>query len=184
MIPRQTVMVTLACLYMTAAACNRDHATEAARPTGPEAPEQAHTRGSSTGEPRPPTTGATPLWSRAELRTTRPCADMQAADLDGDGDQDVAAVAKLDAGKTDVYVLRNGGDGRFKGSVVHSFASVRSQNTADVCTLTLSDVDGDGDVDILFGAMEVQGNRFDLHVLKNDGKGSFALTGSTARGSP
>ena len=44
-----------------------------------------------------------------------------------------------------------------------------------VCILALADSDRDGDVDILFGDVGVEGSPLQLRLLKNDGTGSFSF---------
>src|SRR3990172_9493422 len=81
-----------------------------------------------------------------------------AADLDGDGDRDLA-VANYDNGT--VSVLKNNGDGTFAAGV--SYSARRG-----AFHVTAADLDGDADQDLAVA------NRFDISVLKNNGDGTFA----------
>lgn len=65
---------------------------------------------------------------------------IRAADLDGDGDQDVLA-ASIDAGS--VLWFRNAGDGSFGAGIVITSAA------AGVADVRADDLDGDGDADVL-----------------------------------
>jgi outer membrane protein assembly factor BamB len=84
------------------------------------------------------------------------------ADLDGDGDVDIAVGNDMAPNR----VLLNDGDGRFEiGSQFGSISSVRG--------LTLTDIDSDGDIDVLT-TCRGRANQISL----NDGKGQFVSSGS------
>jgi hypothetical protein len=83
-----------------------------------------------------------------------------AADLDGDGDQDLAVA---NWGSNDVSVLKNNGDGTYAPAASY----VTGQFAASVFA---ADLDGDGDQDLVVA----NGGPDNVSVLKNNGDGSFA----------
>ena len=83
-----------------------------------------------------------------------------AADLDGDGDSDLATA---NGGSNNVLILKNKGDGTFVAAVNYGVGS----NPTSVCA---SDLDGDGDGDLAV-ANEISN---DVSILKNNGDGTFA----------
>lgn len=98
------------------------------------------------------------------------------ADLDGDGDLDL--VAQLSQEREEVLLLPNDGAGHFATSVLYK-GDDACWGMAD---LALSDMDSDGDIDILFtngDAFDSQCvnsttlNRHALWLLRNDGKAAF-----------
>ena len=81
----------------------------------------------------------------------------EVADLDGDGDLDVAVGNDMAPNR----IFFNDGSAHFSpGNEFGEISSIRS--------LTLSDLDGDGDVDILGTCRGTQN-----HFYRNDGKGNF-----------
>ncbi len=91
-----------------------------------------------------------------DLRTTYA---TEVADLDGDGDLDIAVGNDMAPSQ----VMLNDGHGRFvPGAILGELSSVRS--------LTLADLDGDGDVDIL-STSRGRPNR----IFLNDGNARFGI---------
>lgn len=148
-------------LTMTMSGCQQPEA-------GPDTIAASLAPGGSPGAAAPG------LWS-TPVRTVDARAAAEAADLDGDGDEDIVVVGKLAATTTDVTVLTNDGTGRYSPKAVHTFPSVTSQHADNVCVLALTDGDRDGDVDIVFGDVGRSGDPLRLRLLKNDGKGSFSF---------
>jgi YVTN family beta-propeller protein len=86
------------------------------------------------------------------------------ADLDGDGDMDLAAAAFGDgstANPGEVSVLLNNGNGTFA-------ASVSYPGGPQPFTMATSDLDGDGDFDLIVT------NSSGISILLNNGNGTFA----------
>ena len=83
-----------------------------------------------------------------------------AADVDGDGDEDVILFYN-EEGNADVSLLRNRGDGEFDAT--------RIAFTVEAYALRATDVDGDGDFDLLLG------HRLGMTLYMNDGSGAFAV---------
>ncbi len=93
------------------------------------------------------------------------------ADLDGDGDLDVAATSDA---PDKVSILFNGGAGVFGAPVVVLTGAGTSPHA-----LQAADLDGDGDVDLAVTLKNVD----QVRVLRNNGGGAFVSAGSTAVGS-
>lgn len=92
--------------------------------------------------------------------------DIDAGDVDGDGDPDVVTTVCFGSAASSEIILENVGGNLQQGSS----ALPSPQDDCDVGTLLL-DVDTDGDLDVFFG-----GTRFDRYSLKlyvNRGDGSF-----------
>ncbi|MBC8124083.1 MAG: VCBS repeat-containing protein [Gemmatimonadaceae bacterium] len=98
--------------------------------------------------------------------------DIEAGDLDGDGDLDLAT-----ANTSNVYngfstgsvtVFKNGGDGTFRGQTFYIGDSYPSND--GTYSLTIGDLDGDGDLDV--AAANSRSNT--VSVLKNNGDGTLA----------
>jgi Ca2+-binding RTX toxin-like protein len=114
-------------------------------------------------------------------RTDYPANDapsgISAADLDGDGDEDLVvanpgidpASVNPDTGNT-LSILRNNGDGTFAAPV--------SVTTGVGPQVTVGDFDGDGDIDL------ATANTTDdtVSILRNDGAGNFAAPINFATG--
>ncbi|MHA7811905.1 MAG: FG-GAP-like repeat-containing protein [Phycisphaerales bacterium] len=92
--------------------------------------------------------------------------DMQLADFDGDGDLDLVV---LNRQNVQVSYFANPGDGSFANRVTYPLQDEFSQT--DLYTMTIDDLDGDGDPDLLVPRPED-----DLaSVLWNNGSGAFTL---------
>src|SRR5262249_8324085 len=92
--------------------------------------------------------------------------DIQAADFDGDGDQDLLVA---NAGSNNVSVLRNNGNGTFTALTAVA-AGLNSRS------LAVGDLNGDGKLDIVTANASANS----LSVLLGNGAGGFA----DAPGSP
>jgi hypothetical protein len=100
-----------------------------------------------------------------------------AADLDGDGDQDLVALRNL-AHPVYVQILLNDGTGGFADATSGRFHGTGSSYQPFATALALGDVDGDGDVDLIVGHGSSSQNR----LYRNDGAGYF--TDGTQGGLP
>jgi hypothetical protein len=98
--------------------------------------------------------------SSPEAAGTYP-ASITAADLDGDGDADLAVA---NYGSNDVTILKNNGAGKFKQPASSPVAA-----GANPISVAAADLDGDGDSDLAVA------NQFsnDVTILKNNGAGKF-----------
>ncbi len=98
---------------------------------------------------------------------TRDSEDIAIADFDGDGDLDVVIVAEDDvpgsSGPKHEYYLNN-------GRAVFTDVSERLALRTETNAVAFGDLDGDGDLDLVFG------NAGPESVLLNDGTGRFALS--------
>jgi hypothetical protein len=91
-----------------------------------------------------------------------------AADLDGDGDLDLAASNRA---SNTVALYQNVGGG--------SFPTIDTVTVGSApFAVTTSDLDGDGDIDL--ATVNAQSN--DVTILQNDGTGGFAVIGAAAVG--
>jgi len=96
---------------------------------------------------------------------------LQAADLDGDGNPDLAiapVVGEMSIASTQIAVLRGDGAGGFLAPVLHTV----SQFPVD---LVIADADGKDGLDILVAC----NTHDELSVLLNDGHGGFAATATS-----
>jgi hypothetical protein len=89
---------------------------------------------------------------------------VELADLDGDGDLDVALINVAD---DNVSVLLNNGDGTLAPHVTYPVGD-------DSYSLVVGDLDGDGDRDLA----TLSTTQNDVRVLKNNGNGSFSAGGT------
>ncbi len=89
----------------------------------------------------------------------RPCS-VELADLDADGDRDIAATGEL---QDVVSILMNKGDGTFAPYTTLPVGHIP-------CSLKISDLDGDGDRDLV--VLNSASN--DVSILRNGGGGAFA----------
>lgn len=87
--------------------------------------------------------------------------DMEAADLDGDGDSDIIVAMEFYPN----VLLLNNGNGRF----TNVSAQQLPQKKHDSEDIALADFDLDGDIDIIFVSEDDYENEYYI----NDGKGSF-----------
>ena len=93
---------------------------------------------------------------------------VTAADLDGDGDVDLATVSFP---LSEVTILRNNGNGNFSEG-----ASGRIDvGTGGANAITSADVDGDGDVDLA----TTEQTPDELTILKNKGNATFSVPASS-----
>ncbi len=94
---------------------------------------------------------------------------LDAGDVDGDGDLD--AFTSSEATGAPGALLRNNGDGTFAAPVLysHSFAFNRGAARAK-----LRDLDGDGDLDILYNDPHTDSqDGYNFYSARNDGAGTF-----------
>jgi len=120
-------------------------------------------KGSSTPAP-PPLADRSAALPANDLSTT----DVQAGDLDGDGDLDLVWVSQPDAlgNAGGVDVTRNLGRGVFAAADEAGFPDVGSWTF-----VRLADVDGDGDLDLVLSRPAT--TRVELLLLRNDGAAGF-----------
>jgi len=85
------------------------------------------------------------------------------SDVDGDGDADL--LVGNQSGSSSVSVFKNNGDGTFGAKVDYS------TGVGEIGPLVVSDVDGDGDGDIVISNQTYN----HISVLKNNGDGTFAV---------
>jgi hypothetical protein len=96
--------------------------------------------------------------------------DLEAGDLDGDGDFDLAVAYQADGGR--MSVLRNNGNGTFAAAVTYQnlFPGTGPPE------LALANPDGDGDLDIVLpGYYDQSVNEARLALFRNNGSGTFTL---------
>ncbi|MEO0478313.1 MAG: VCBS repeat-containing protein [Planctomycetota bacterium] len=90
--------------------------------------------------------------------------DVEAFDVDGDGDTDLA-LASIPRG---VDILENDGQGSF----TFSTSPPPIGGNREIECLTALDVENDGDLDLVGGRIQIQGS---AQLFVNDGNGNFAL---------
>ncbi len=90
--------------------------------------------------------------------------EISAADLDGDGDQDLAMIS---IASSKVYLMRNRGDGTFELPVGWSAPKINTES-GGVTSLALADIDGDEDIDVTMPLIFI-GTYSQFGVLRNDG---------------
>lgn len=99
-------------------------------------------------------------------------ADASIGDIDGDGDLDLLITSSTDSGSGGVFIAYNQGEGVFTSS--GTFADYQSDLTISTDRhkgASLSDFDGDGDLDLFVGNQSE--NATDIY--KNNGDGSFTF---------
>jgi hypothetical protein len=92
--------------------------------------------------------------------------DMQLADFDADGDPDLVV---LNRQNVQVSYFTNPGDGRFASRVTYPLQE--DFQFTDLYSMTVDDLDGDGDLDVLVPRPE----QYSASALWNNGSGSFTL---------
>ncbi len=90
------------------------------------------------------------------------------ADIDGDGDLDVLVTGSNDAAEPVAALYQNDGGGHFTEITGHSLTRVKNSSVA------FSDVDGDGDQDLLITGAEANFSPV-TNLYFNDGSGNFTL---------
>ena len=113
--------------------------------------------------------GGTGSFTSADSTVGSSPVSVVAADLDGDGDIDLAVVNKAD---NDISILKNDGSGRFTSTTI----TPTGLNTPKAATG--ADLDGDGDVDLAVA----NGGDSKVVVLLNDGTGNFTSSGTPGVG--
>jgi hypothetical protein len=105
--------------------------------------------------------------------------NVAVADIDGDGDLDVATTAiDYGASRGELVVFRNDGAGGFGPGQ----ASEISTNMGFTSALTLADLDGDGLPEAIVGVIPTFSPAPSLYVLTNDGSGGFGPAEAYNRG--
>jgi hypothetical protein len=95
---------------------------------------------------------------------------MDLGDVDGDGDLDAFTSTESTGGPG--ALVRNRGDGTFDPPVLYTHSE---QYGRGVARAKLRDLDGDGDLDLLYNDAHTDfHNGYDFHVALNDGAGLFA----------
>ena len=117
------------------------------------------------------------VFSRAgDIEVDQPPVFMRPADFDADGDTDLAIAAP---GGDHISVLMNSGAGSFAAPVSYM---LDPDLVFAIAFLVIADFDGDGDIDLLAGAIPsgvTTSGRFFL--LRNDGRGTFQERTVSAR---
>ncbi len=98
---------------------------------------------------------------------------VAAADLDGDGDIDAIVSSTRRNSMGLIHVLLNDGTGSLEISGV---VDVSFDSTSRGITVRAGDFDGDGDADAAAMRWRVEGESPYLHLLENDGNGTFSVT--------
>jgi len=95
---------------------------------------------------------------------------MDVGDVDGDGDLDV--LTSTESMGSEGALLRNLGDGSFAPPVLYTHSE---QYGSGVARGKLRDLDGDGDLDLLYNDAhsDLTNNSYDFYVALNDGAGVF-----------
>ncbi|MBI4547656.1 MAG: VCBS repeat-containing protein [Ignavibacteriae bacterium] len=105
---------------------------------------------------------------------------VSVSDIDHDGDGDIVALINSATGSSNIYVTiwKNRGDGIFEGRSDYSWVGVEGESHS----IYISDIDGDGDGDLLLTNFHNGSPPNQIVVLKNDGNGIFSLSGTYDRG--
>ena len=106
-------------------------------------------------------TGRQQFTSRVLVDKIARVSDVEAGDLDGDGDLDLA-VAQFGYDQGETRWLENKGDWRFESHVIHSLSGG--------INAVVADADADGDLDIV---SLISQEWEEIYVLTNDGRGQF-----------
>lgn len=100
-----------------------------------------------------------------------------AGDINGDGNLDVVWGANAELSPTqdgEVRVWYGNGDGSFENPTgFFNHGSLLADVGTDAGSLTVGDVDGDGDDDVVVGA--IQSNNAVVKLIRNDGEGGFGV---------
>ncbi|AMJ66893.1 hypothetical protein AXW84_16725 [Hymenobacter sp. PAMC 26628] len=118
----------------------------------------------------------------SDAPTSKGLTDLVTGDVDGDGDLDIITIngGNTFGASNDVSIRLNNGDGTYTNSP-HSF--LVGSSGQQLRGLTIGDVDGDGDLDLLLTSIIDNGHApgAALEYL-NDGKGTFTASGSVPLG--
>lgn len=106
-------------------------------------------------------TGRQQFTSRVLVDKIARVSDVEAGDLDGDGDLDLA-VAQFGYDQGETRWLENQGDWRFASHIIHSLSGG--------INAVVADADADGDLDIV---SLISQEWEEIYVLTNDGRGAF-----------
>ena len=106
-------------------------------------------------------TGRQQFTSRVLVDKIARVSDVEAGDLDGDGDLDLA-VAQFGYDQGETRWLENKGDWRFESHVIHSLSGG--------INAVVADADADGDLDIV---SLISQEWEEIYVLTNNGRGQF-----------
>ncbi len=116
-----------------------------------------------TGRYRPAPVGAMPKVGTVGIMTA------SLADLDGDGDLDYIQSA---VPAKQIYIYMNDGKGHFRDE-----SKKRIEALEGPFTIGVGDMDGDKDLDLVFGYASYQKVKYRNPIFFNDGKGNFKYSG-------